>query len=247
MVNKYECVGHYQKRLGTRLRKQKTTKGLKALTDAVINKLQKYFGMALRANTGGTVQKMADAIWSSFLHVSSNEKHKYHSLCDKTWCQYRRDEANNTNLFKHGPGLPNEVVALVKPIYKNLIKHEELSKCLHGKTYNQNESFNALIWERAPKNVYLSLEKLRFVVYDAVAVFSDGRQGSLNVLKAVGVQPGYYTTELCCMLNLKRKMRSSIRLSETTRIRRRVLRAQKKKKSTEKKRVEGKSYKTGGF
>ena len=76
----------------------------------------------------------------------------------------------------------------MKPIYKNLIKHEELSKCLHGKTQNQNESFNAVIWERAPKNVYLSLEKLRFVVYDAVAVFSDGQQGSLNVLKAVCVQ-----------------------------------------------------------
>ena len=110
----------------------------------------------------------------------------------------------------------------------------------NGKTQNQNESFNALNWERAPKNVYLSLEKLRFAVYDAVAVFSDGRQGSLNVLKAVGVQPGYYTTELCCMLNLKRKMRFSIRLSETTRIRRHALRAQKKK-STEKKHVEEKS------
>ena len=203
--------------------------------------------MTLRANTGGTVQKMDDAIWFSFLHVSSNEKHQHHSLRDKSWCQYRRDEANNTNLFKHGPGLPNEVVALVKPIYKNLIKHEELSKCRHGKTHNQNESFNALIWERAPKNFYLSLETLRFAVYDAVAVFSDGRQGSLNVLKSIGVQPGYYTTELCCMLNLKRKLRSSNRVSETTRIRRRVLRAQKKKKSTEKKGVEGKSYKTGGF
>ena len=163
------------------LRRQQ--KVFKALTDAVIDKLQNYFSMALRANTGGTVQKIADEIWSSFLHVSSNEEHQYHSLRDKTWCQYRRVEANNTNLFKHGPGLPNEVVALVKPIYKNLIKHEELSKCLHGKTHNQNESFNGLVWERAPKNVYLSLEKLRFAVYDAVAVFSDGRQGSLNVLK----------------------------------------------------------------
>ena len=61
-----------------------------------------------------------------------------------------------------------------------------------GKTQNQNKSFNALIWKRAPKNIYLSLEKLRFAVYDDVAVFSDGRQGSLNVLKAVGVQPGYH-------------------------------------------------------
>ena len=86
MVNKYECVGHYQKRLGTRLRKLKKTTNIKPLTDAVIDKLQNYFGMALRANT---VQKMADAIWTSFLHVVSNGKHQYHSLCDKTWCQYR--------------------------------------------------------------------------------------------------------------------------------------------------------------
>ena len=57
MVNKYECVGHFQKRLGTRLRKlKKTTKGLKALTDAVIDKVQNYFGTALRANTDGTVR-----------------------------------------------------------------------------------------------------------------------------------------------------------------------------------------------
>ena len=201
-----------------RYKLKKTTKSLKALADAVIDKLQNYFGMALCANTGGTVQKMADAIWFSFLHVSSNKKHQYHSLCEKTWCQYRRDEANSTNLFQHGPGLPNEVVALVKHIYKNLIKHEELGKCLHGKTQNQNESLNALIWKRAPMNVYLSLEKIRFAVYDAVAVLSDGRQGSLNVLKGVSVKPGYYTTELCCMLNVKRKMRSSNWLSETTRI-----------------------------
>ena len=58
MVKTYECVGHYQKRVGTRLRKlKKTTKGLKPLPDAVIDKLQNYFGMALRANTTGTAQK----------------------------------------------------------------------------------------------------------------------------------------------------------------------------------------------
>ena len=49
MVNKYECVGHYQKRLGTRLRKlKKTTKGLKTLTYAIIDKLQNYFGLTCK-------------------------------------------------------------------------------------------------------------------------------------------------------------------------------------------------------
>ena len=87
--------------------------GLKALTESVIGKLQNYFGIALRANTGGTVQRMADEISASFLHVASNESSSYHDLCDKSptsWCQYQRDRFNNTNLFQHGTGLPNVIL-----------------------------------------------------------------------------------------------------------------------------------------
>ena len=55
-VTKYECIGHYQKRIGTRMRKKKKkTKGLGGrgrLTDAIIDKLQNYFGIALRQNCG---------------------------------------------------------------------------------------------------------------------------------------------------------------------------------------------------
>ena len=78
-----------------------------------------------------------------------------------------------------------------------------LKKCLHGKTQNQNESYNALIWQRAPKSIYIyiSTKKIRFAVYDAMAVFNHGRQGLLKVLKNVGINPGYYTAELCCALN----------------------------------------------
>ena len=57
-----------------------------------------------------------------------------------------------------------------------------LKKCLHGKTQNQNESFNSTIWERAPKMNYCSFDKLEYAVYDAVANFNDSRQGSIDVL-----------------------------------------------------------------
>ena len=107
------------------------------------------------------------------------------------------------------PGLPKEFIALVEPIYKDLIKHEELKKCLHGKTQIQNESYNALIWQRAPKNIYLSIENMRLAVYDAVAVLNDGRQGSLKIRKNVGINSGYYTTALCFTLDVKRRMRAS--------------------------------------
>ena len=115
IVKKFECVGHYQKRRGRRVRKlKKTTTGLKPLTDVLIDKLQNYFGMALRANTCGTAKKMADAIWAGFLHVASNEQQQYHMLCEQSptsWCQYQSDKFNKTNLFKHGPGLSKEAIA----------------------------------------------------------------------------------------------------------------------------------------
>ena len=79
-----ECIGHYQKRVGTRLRKaKKVNKGLKGLPDWMIDKLQNYFGIALRANTGTSPNKMGEAIWASFLHVASSEKNNFHSLCEK--------------------------------------------------------------------------------------------------------------------------------------------------------------------
>ena len=114
------------------------------------------------------------------------------------------------------------------------------------KTNKQNESSNALIWEHAPKGVYLSLPKLNFAVYDAVSVFNDGRRGSLKVLEGVGIEPGYYTTELCFILNLRRKRKSLQRCNPATKKRRKIIRAQKKK-AVEKTRIEGRTYKAGEF
>ncbi len=49
LVSKYECVGHVQKRVGNRLRKlKKNVKGLKGLTDGIIDKLQNYYGITIR-------------------------------------------------------------------------------------------------------------------------------------------------------------------------------------------------------
>ena len=56
-VQKYECVRHYQKTYWYSFTKvKKKYERTKPLTGAVIDKLQNYFGIALRAKTGGTTQ-----------------------------------------------------------------------------------------------------------------------------------------------------------------------------------------------
>ena len=47
-----------------------------------------------------------------------------------------------------------------------------LSKCLDGKTQNQNESLNGMIWERVPKGTFVGSEVLQLGVYDAVMLAS---------------------------------------------------------------------------
>ncbi|GFV73621.1 uncharacterized protein TNCV_1270011 [Trichonephila clavipes] len=53
-VKKFECIGHIQKRVGSRLRrlklKQKGLGGRWKLTDSFIDKLQIYYGIVFRSN-----------------------------------------------------------------------------------------------------------------------------------------------------------------------------------------------------
>ena len=55
---------------------------------------------------------------------------------------FKADKANG----KPGTALPLEATKHVKPIFRELQDEKLLSKCLHGKTQNQNESFNGMIW-----------------------------------------------------------------------------------------------------
>ena len=56
LVEKLECIGHVQKRMGTALRnlrkEKKGTRGKGKLTDRMIDRLQNYYGIAIRSNIG---------------------------------------------------------------------------------------------------------------------------------------------------------------------------------------------------
>ena len=131
-----------QGRIGNRLRKlKKTVPGLGGvgsgqLNNAVIDRLQNYYGIAIRTNVGN-LEGMKRAIYVSLLHVASSEKNKWHGHCPKgkySWCSFQVDEANGTQHYKHGSGLNKVVISHVKPIFENLASDELLRKCLHGHT-----------------------------------------------------------------------------------------------------------------
>ena len=177
-IKKFECVGHYQKCVGSRLcnLKTKNTKGLggkRKFTNTKIGTMQNYFGIGLRSNVGSYIlAAMNSACMASMYHICD-----YHDNCPKpadTWCQYQKDKQDNTNYYKSEGDLPIDVRRAILPIHQSLCKSEMLEKCLHGKTQNTNELFNGMIWNRVPKATHLGLDVLSVGVYDATAHFNIG-------------------------------------------------------------------------
>ena len=91
-----------------------------------------------------------------------------------SWCCFKQDKAKGTSLYKPGPGLPDNIIELVKPIYERLSKDDLLERCLDEKTQNQNKLLNGMIWNRFLKEVFIGSDVLKLGVYDAVAHFNTG-------------------------------------------------------------------------
>ena len=52
----------------------------------------------------------------------------------------------------------------IKPVFQDLSDVKMLHKCLHGMTQNCNESFNQLIWNHSPKNIFTSKKIVEMAV-----------------------------------------------------------------------------------
>ncbi|GFW16319.1 uncharacterized protein TNCV_4264841 [Trichonephila clavipes] len=112
-IEKVECVGHIQKRMGARLRKLKTMNrgkklsdgksisGKNRLTDKFIDTITTYYGNAIRQNNS-SVSDMRQAIWAIYCHYRSTDEEPMHHFCpigDTSWCKYQKAVATNIVLL----------------------------------------------------------------------------------------------------------------------------------------------------
>ena len=143
VVEKEECVGHIQKRLGTALREYKKKKkgvklldgkgvgGTNRLTDKFIDKMQNHYGEAIRSNCGN-LEKMVNSIWAIFKHMVCENKlspEKQHDKCPrKSWCKFWANKSAYTEQNR----LPSVFFLELKPIFERLSKETLLGRCLKG-------------------------------------------------------------------------------------------------------------------
>ncbi|KYN50315.1 hypothetical protein ALC62_11488 [Cyphomyrmex costatus] len=188
VITKKECVGHVQKRMGTRLRElvkktvqeiivngkkimKKILSGKGKLTAKLIDKLTVYYGLAIRRHSN-SVEDMRNAIWATYYHYASTDENPQHEKCPggaNSWCAWQRASATNSlSSFKHDYApLSSDILSSIKPIYENLSKETLLERCLGGFTQNNNESMNQLIWKITPKIVPAGAKTVEIAAYVA--------------------------------------------------------------------------------
>ena len=130
---------------------------------------------------------------------------------------------------------------------EELSKESLLSKCLHGQTQNQNESFNGMIWNRVPKGTYVGFRQFDIGVRDAVSHFNVGNAATILTYEKLGMDPGHYTYTGCSDGNLDRVRNAGRQSEERKKTRRRFLRGKRKQKTDKTNEKEGETYRAGGF
>ncbi|GFS73313.1 uncharacterized protein TNCV_4711931 [Trichonephila clavipes] len=251
-VTKLECIGHIQKRIGSRLRKlKKSTKGLGGkgkLTDKFIDKLQNYYGIAIRSNVG-CLEKMQSAVIAPFFHCCSSNQNPMHGQCPTgkdSWCKYKQ-ALSDGKVYVDKAGLSNYVIKVIKPTYLALCDKELLKKCLHGKTQNNNESFNNVLWSVLPKEIFVHKKTLFLGSYMAVLLYNSGYLGLLPVFNYLGIGIDPTTLKNYMGIDKERIQKSKRQSLPSTKLSRKKQKAKKKSKLAKNEAKEGLSYKYGEF
>jgi hypothetical protein len=170
----------------------------------------------------GNLDKMREAVWATFFHKQSTDENPNHGLCptgEDSWCKFQK----TNGAYKHINSLPEAIMTLIKPIYRDLSHPTLLKKCLHGKTQNCNESFNNIVWTRCPKRVFVGRIALELCLYDAATCFNDGNVGRYKVLQKLKIDPGSHTLEGLKAMDARRILRQKCKVNFMVRAKRRGL------------------------
>ena len=160
-----ECIGHVQKRMGTRLRILRQLMKLNILSDVgkimgkgrltgkAVNTLQNHYGTAIRQNLN-SIYEMKKSIWATLFHnsniIDETERHQFCHRCINRWCMWQPNELTGKSNYKAKLNLPLTIKEILKPLFQDLNRLELLFK-LFAWAQNNNEAINNFIWKKCPK------------------------------------------------------------------------------------------------
>ncbi len=194
---------------------------------------------------------MKKSVAAILFHYSENpneeDKHKYCPRDVDSWCKYQSDKLTQKNTYKAKVSLPSAITELLKPIFRNLSSDELLKKCTHGRTQNENEALNGVIWQRCPKTVYVSRDVLELATASAVINYNEGARGLLSVMEELGIEPGRKMREASIKADTVSIKKIRHKSSEKEKKEKNKLRSIKKGFIDNEQALEGETYQSGAF
>ena len=258
-IKKEECINHVSKRMGTALMKLKnelkaqgqSISGKGKLTEALVKKIQNYYGRAIRDNSDDTTL-MKKRIFAILFHLSSSDDHPKHVHCpegDSSWCFWQRALAikETPGSHKNHETLPVAVAQKMVPLFNRLTDAKLLQRCVRGKTQNPNESLHNLIWRLCPKTKYVGKNTITNAVCMAICQFSAGSSFREALCKVLGFAPGIYLEEGSMKKDIRRIKNAEKASGEKAKAKRKKLKYCKVTKEKQNKKKEGKTYEPGSF
>jgi hypothetical protein len=177
---------------------------------------------------------MKKAVWAVLIHSSDianeEDRHKFCPRATDSWCMWWSDKLTpGQNKYKKKLSLPIPIKTLLVPIFRGLSDDKLLNKCLHMYTQNDNESINAVIWKKCPKDIFVSKQILELAVASAVIEFNGGSISLQGVYKDLGLNFGVYVRSGLYNKDSARIDQSARKSSENGLARRKKLRSISKK------------------
>ena len=177
---------------------------------------------------------MKKAIGAVLYHCSegtdSATRHRFCPRDERSWCKYwQAHNANTLETYVESKGLPVAIRCILRPIFDDLAEDELLIKCLHGATQNNNQALNSLIWNKVPKDVFIGGDTLVAGACSAVIHFNHGFHGMKSVYRSLHMKTGRHFSNFCSEGDTNRIIAMESKSSTTTKLRRKYLRAVRKK------------------
>ncbi|GFW65339.1 uncharacterized protein TNCV_396051 [Trichonephila clavipes] len=151
---------------------------------------------------------MRKAVWAVYFHIRSSDEEPLHSFCPvgpNSWCKYQNQVVEGSvETFRHSNKLPVAVMDAIKPVFNDLSQPKLLQKCLGGKTKNNNESINSLIWKLCPKTLGCGRKIVDISTNEAIVIFNDGNQGRLKIMQSLGLTFGQFAHKFVTLVDIKR-------------------------------------------
>ena len=264
-IVKLDCVGHVQKRVGSRLCSMKkrhrgrvevngetvVLSGRGGLADSQIDMLQSYYGMAIRSHKGD-LEVMQQSVKAIARHRASTDEKPMHELCPPgpdSWCGFQRDIATGLDIYKHHNPLAQRLLNVIELLFgeDDLGSEALLRRCVDGYTQNVKESLNGLIWKYCPKESFAGRETLETAVALAVCHFNDGAFSRERILSRLGVTSSPLLAVSEARANSQRVRSAEYKCTKKAKYARKQLRRKRKGIEEKKQQEEGSTYAPGAF